>query len=100
MTILILLLLVSVSFAAFIAWGAANSALRVPHAISRIKIVLSCVLLLGILVALASWRRIIGEEDLSGITLLFLPMAAIGMVVCLSSIVGTLFGSYRKRNRS
>jgi hypothetical protein len=61
------------------------------------KIVFSCVLLFGILVALSGLRWITGEEDLSGLSLLILPLAAIGMVVCLSSAVGTSIGIYRKK---
>jgi hypothetical protein len=90
-------LILLISFTAIVAWGSAYSALRDPPAISGMKIVLACVLFLGIVVALAGLRWIIGGEDLSGVTLVIWPMAAIGALVCLSSVAGTLIGVYRKK---
>jgi hypothetical protein len=93
-------LILLVSFTTIVAWGSAYSALRDPPAMSRMKIVFACVLFLGSLVALAGLRWISGEEDLSGVTLVIWPMAAIGAVVCLSSVAGTLIGFYRTRKGS
>jgi hypothetical protein len=45
-------------------------------------------------------RWIIGEEDLSGVTLVIWQTAAIGALVCLSSVAGTLIGIYRTKNGS
>jgi hypothetical protein len=93
-------LILLVSFAAIVVWGSTYFALRDPPAKSRMKIVFACVLLLGILVGLAGLRWTTGEEDLSGFTLLIWPMAAIGSVACLCSVVGALIGIDRRRNRS
>jgi hypothetical protein len=93
-------LILLVSFAAIVVWGAAYSASRVPPVTSRVKIAFSCVSIFGILIALLGLRWITGEEDLSGLSLLILPLAAIGMLVCLSSVVGTSIGIYRSKNRS
>ncbi|MEY2615470.1 MAG: hypothetical protein QOH78_1243 [Verrucomicrobiota bacterium] len=92
-------LILLVSFIAIVAWGSAYFALRDPPAISRMKIVFTCVLLLGILVAMAGLRWTTGEEDLSGVTLLIWPMAAIASVACLCSVLGALIGIDRRRNR-
>lgn len=80
--------------------GAAYLALRVPPAISWMKIVFLCILLFCILAALAGWRWITGEEDLSGLSLLIYPVDAIAIMGCLSSVVGTTIGIYRKGNPS
>jgi hypothetical protein len=93
-------LILLISFTAIVAWGSAYFALRDPPAISRMKILCACVLFLGIAVALTGLRWITGEEDLSGVTLVIWPMAAIGAAVCLSSVAGALIGIYRTRNGS
>ena len=93
-------LILLVSFAAIVTWGSAYFALRDPPAKARMKIVFACVLLLGILVALTGLRWTTGEEDLSGVTLLIWPMAAIGSLACLCSVVGALVGIGQRGNRS
>jgi hypothetical protein len=96
MTGLVLLIV----FAAIVGCGSAYSAFRNPVAITLIKIVVACVLLLFSLVALAGMRWITGEEDLSGVTLVVRPVAAIAITACLCSVMGMLLGTYRRRNRS
>ena len=92
-------LILTISFAAIVAWGSASSASRYTLAILRTKIILVCIVFFAILAALAGWRWFIGDEDLSGLTLMLWPLAAIGMLVCLSSVAGMLFASYQRRNR-
>jgi hypothetical protein len=89
----------AVVFAAIVACGSAYFALLDPPATSRAKIIFAGVLCLGFLLALVGWRWIVGEEDLSGATLLVGPIAVIGVVVCISSVVGTLIGTKWRRNR-
>jgi hypothetical protein len=93
-------LILLIAFTAIVGWGSAYSAFRNPAAITLIKIVVACVLLFVGLVALAGMRWITGEEDLSGVTLLVWPVAAIALVACLCSVTGMLLGTYRRRNRS
>ena len=88
------------SFAVIVGWGSAYSASRESRAISRMKIAFACLLLVGFFIALAGSRWIAGEEDLSGITLIVWPLATIGMVACLSSVLGKLIGIYRRRYRA
>jgi hypothetical protein len=64
------------------------------------KIASACVLIALLLAVPASWRWYVGEEDLSGITLVIWPIVTIGIVLCLISIVRELVGNYLKRNRS
>ena len=45
------------------------------------------------------WHWIVGEEDLSGVTLLVEPVTAIGIVACLASMTGTVIGAGRRRRR-
>jgi hypothetical protein len=98
MTAPTLLVILSVSFVACVAWGAASFALRVPPAISWMKIVFLGILVFCIIGALAGWSWVTGEEDLSGLSLLVYPAGAIGILVCLSSAIGTTIGIYRKGN--
>jgi hypothetical protein len=64
------------------------------------KIALACVVIAFLLAVPATWRWYVGEEDLSGITLVIWPIVTIGIVLCLISIVRELVGNYSKRNRS
>ena len=92
-------MITSILFAAIVACGAAHVASRDPLATSRIKIIVACVLLAGFLVALAGWRWLVGEEDLSGVSLLVWPTAAIGGVVVLCWLAGVAIGRRRVRSR-
>jgi hypothetical protein len=93
-------LLLLILFTAIVVCGSTYFALRDPPPTSRMKIAFTCVLLFGFLLALAGSRWIVGEEDLSGATLLIWPMAATGIVFCLSSVIGTLIGTKWRTNRS
>jgi hypothetical protein len=64
------------------------------------KIALACFLIVFFLFVLAGSRWFVGEEDLSGSTLLVYPVAAIGIVLCLFSIAKELIGIYWNKNRS
>ena len=97
---LILLRILSISFLAYVAWGATYLALRERAAMSWTKIVILCIIVFCIIGALAGWRWAVGEEDLSGLSLLIYPVGAIGIIVCLSSVVGTTIGIYRRGNGS
>lgn len=93
-------LILLVSFVAIVAWGATYLALRVPQPISQMKIVFLCALAFCIIAALAGWRWLTGEEDLSGLSALIYSVGAVGIMVCLSSVVGTTIGIYWRGNRS
>jgi hypothetical protein len=95
----ILLLILAISFLAYVAWGAAYLALRERAAMSWTKIVILCIIVFCIIGALAGWHWVVGE-DLSGLSLLLYPVGAIGIIICLSSAVGTTIGIYRRRNGS
>jgi len=87
-----------VALAVLVGWGSAHFASRDPPSASWMKIAFACVLLLGLLAALAGSRWIVGEEDLSGITLIVWPMAIMGIVACVASVLGRLVGIYRRKN--
>jgi len=89
-----------VLLAGLITWGTAYSALHAPPSVSRVKIGFSYVLVLVFLAAMAGWRWLAGEEDLTGLSLLIYPAGTAGIAICALSILGTTFGIYRKRNSS
>ncbi|TFV37994.1 hypothetical protein E4K66_16290 [Bradyrhizobium frederickii] len=97
---LILLLILFLSFLAYVAWAAAYLALRIRPAMSWTKIATLFIIVFCIIGALAGWRRVVGEEDLSGLSLLVYPVGAIGIIVCLSAVIGTAIEIYRKGNCS
>jgi hypothetical protein len=96
----ILLLILAISFLAYVALGATYLASREGAAMSWTKIVILCIIVFCIIGALAGWHWAVGEEDLSGLSLLIYPVGAIGILVCLSSAVGTTIGIYRRGNGS
>ena len=86
-------------------WGSAYSAVRDPPSTSRVKIAVAGVLLLAFLLTLGGSRWIGSDvigEGLFAHAMLFviLPMATIGAPLCLGSVIGTLVGMRRGRNRS
>ena len=89
----------SVLFIAIVGGGSAYFALRDSPSKSRMKIMFACLLVLGFLFVLAGTRWIVGKEDLSGVTLVIWPLAAIGILTCLSSIAGKLIGIHWRKNR-
>ena len=61
------------------------------------KIALACVLIVCCLLVPLGWRWLVGEEDLSGITLVIWPIAGIGIALGLLLIARELAGSWRSR---
>jgi hypothetical protein len=89
--------------AAIVAWGSFHFAKRDPRSTSWMKIAFATTFLVvfGAALATVSWfSEYIGEGILAyAMTLIILPMAAIGAPVCVGTILGILLGMHRSRDR-
>jgi hypothetical protein len=90
--------------AAIAVWGSVRFSMRDPHSTSWVKITFAGFLLVAFGTALASSRWLtgsyLGEGLLAHAMLFFIwPMAAVGAPLCLGSMIGTLIGMHRSRDR-
>jgi len=94
-----------VILAAIAAWGSLHFSMRDPRSTSWMKIAFAGILLIAFGAVLAATAWLLPEAQPEGVlarvtlSLFFWSMVVIGAPLCVGSILGTLIGMYRSRDR-
>jgi CHAT domain-containing protein len=87
------ILIFMMPIAVLVGFGSKQAAMRSPRGWTWLKIACQAVLLsaclTGFIVALDVFRS---GQDMLGLTLLFLPITAMGVLICAGAMVGNLVG--------